>query len=337
MMSARTTPRRERTFHVRQRARPVSPGKPDGAARPEKPLLTARRFGNPLAAVVRGSEPTYFTAAGAAYLGDAGELLPRVEGESVQLILTSPPFALIRKKPYGNVASEKYADWFMNFADELRRVLTPDGSLVIDLGGAWWNGSPVKSTYQFELLLKLTKRNRFYLAQDLYWWNPSRLPSPAEWVNVRRVRVKDAVNTIWWLSKSPHPKANNSRVLTEYSRSQRLLFENGVKPAVRPSGHEMSQNFLNQNGGAIPSNLLKIANTDSNSRYLRRCREAGQPPHPARFPRQLPEFFIRMLTDREGAGVPGDIVLDPFAGSNMTGWVSQSEGRRWISFETDAG
>lgn len=303
---------------------------------PQRKRLTAEAPGNPVMSAFRDPPaPDYYTQAGATYNGDAGELLPRLKNESVQLIFTSPPYALIRKKPYGNEEAEKYVDWFMTFADELRRVLTPDGSLVIDIGGAWRNGHPVKSTYQFQLLLELTKNDEFYLAQDFYWWNPARLPSPAEWVNVRRVRVKDAVDTIWWLSKSRDPKADNSRVLTEYSIHQKRLFENGVKSTVRPSGHEISQSFLNENGGAIPSNFIRQANTDSNSLYLRRCRETGQPPHPARFPRQVPEFFVKFLTEASTSGKPADIVLDPFAGSNMTGWVAEDLGRRWMAFEVD--
>jgi site-specific DNA-methyltransferase (cytosine-N4-specific) len=276
--------------------------------------------------LVTDLEPLYATTSGAAYVGDAGELLPHIKSDSVQLIMTSPPYALIRKKPYGNVAQEHYVAWFMEFADELRRILTPDGSLVIDIGGSWQNGSPIKSTYQFELLLALTKE-KFYLAQDFYWWNPARLPSPAEWVNVRRVRVKDSVDTVWWLSKSKEPKANNRRVLQPYSDAQKLLFKNGVKSTTRPSGHEITQNFCKEHKGAIPSNLIRIANTDSNSRYLRECRRVGVEPHPARFPIQLPDFFIRFLTD------PGDVVLDPFAGSNVTGRAAENRKRKWIAFE----
>lgn len=298
---------------------------------------TLRRFGletatveSPVTRLVQGLSPRYSTHLGAAFLGDSGELLKRVKSESVQLIFTSPPYALIRKKPYGNVEQEQYVDWFLEFSHELKRILKPDGSLVIDIGGSWISGSPVKSTYQFDLLIALTKK--FHLAQDFYWWNSARLPSPAEWVNVRRVRVKDAVDTVWWFSKTPHPKADNRRVLTEYGDDQRKLMENGVRETTRPSGHAITDNFMKDNGGAIPSNLLRIANTDSNSHYLRRCRELGQAPHPARFPRKLPEFFVRFLTDS-----PSDVVLDPFAGSNMTGWVAEKEGRRWIAFELDEG
>jgi site-specific DNA-methyltransferase (cytosine-N4-specific) len=282
----------------------------------------------PAAKLVTGITPYYATEAGAAYVGDSSELLKKVRSESIQLVFTSPPFALVRKKPYGNVQQERYVEWFLEFADELKRILKPDGSLVIDIGGSWVHGAPVKSTYQFELLLALTKK--FYLAQDFYWWNPARLPSPAVWVNIRRVRVKDAVDTIWWLSKSKTPKADNRRVLTPYSDRQRELFQDGVVETTRPSGHEITSTFALDNGGAIPGNFLRIANTDSNSHYLQRCREEGVKPHPARFPRELPEFFVKLLTDART-----DVVLDPFAGSNMTGWVAEKSKRRWIAFEIE--
>lgn len=282
---------------------------------------------NPVGSVVKGIDPFYTTKKGATYTGDSSDLLRHIKSDSIQLIMTSPPFALVRKKPYGNVEAEQYVAWFMEFSDELKRVMKPDGSLVIDIGGSWQNGSPIKSMYQFELLIALTKK--FHLAQDFYWWNPARLPSPAEWVNVRRIRVKDAVDTVWWLSKTKDPKADNRRVLQPYSESQKDLIKNGVKSTTRPSGHEITQNFTKAHRGSIPSNCLRIANTDSNSKYLQRCRKRGIPPHPARFPLQLPDFFVRFLTD------PGDIVLDPFAGSNVTGWVAESRKRKWISFEID--
>jgi DNA modification methylase len=282
----------------------------------------------PVTKLLGGARPYYGTGTGAAYLGDSGKLLRKVKSESIQLVFTSPPYALIRKKPYGNVEEEHYVGWFQEFADEIRRVLRPEGSLVIDIGGSWVPGAPIKSTYQFELLLALTKK--FHLAQDFYWWNPSRLPSPAEWVNVRRVRVKDAVDTIWWLSKSKSPKADNRRVLTPYSARQLRFMEGGVTETTRPSGHQITKNFTKDNGGAIPSNFLRIANTVSNSHYLSRCRDAGVKPHPARFPQALPEFFAKFLTDCRT-----DVVLDPFAGSNMTGWVAEQNRRRWISFEID--
>lgn len=281
---------------------------------------------NPVNEAIGDIEPFYSTKMGAAYLGDSAKLLKHVKDESVQLILTSPPYALVREKPYGNIVQEHYVEWFLEFADELRRILKPEGSLVLDIGGSWIRGSPTKSTYQFELLLALTEK--FFFAQDFYWWNPARLPSPAEWVNVKRIRVKDAVDTVWWLSKSENPKADNRRVLQAYGEDQRKLIQGRVKETVRPSGHSITHNFSKNNGGSIPSNWLVIPNTNSNSYYMRQCRSLGESPHPARFPSKLPEFFIKFLTSNSD-----DIVLDPFAGSNMTGFVAEENNRKWISFE----
>jgi len=272
-------------------------------------------------------KPFYTTRYGAAYLGDALVYLRQMESESVDLIVTSPPFALKRKKEYGNVDDPDYVPWFLEFAVEFKRVLKSSGSLVIDIGGTWIKGQPTRSLYHFELVIALCKQLGFHLAQEFYWYNPSRLPSPAEWVTVRRIRVKDAVDPIWWLSKTPYPKASNWRVLKPYSDSMKDLLKKGYKAKLRPSGHDISENFAKDNRGAIPPNLLSLANTDSNSTYLRECREHGMKPHPARFPHGLPWFFIEFLTD------PGDLVLDPFAGSNITGEVAERLKRHWLAFE----
>ncbi len=271
-------------------------------------------------------KPFYCTPMGAAILGNSREILGCLPAESVDLIITSPPFALRRKKDYGNVDADEYVEWFRPFALEFKRVLKDKGSLVIDIGGSWNPGEPTRSLYQYELLLDLAKLG-LKLCQEFFWLNPSRLPSPAEWVNVRRIRVKDAVDPVWWMSKSAYPKADNRRVLREYSESMRHLIANGYKAKLRPSGWDISKNFQKDLGGSIPPNLLEIANTESNSWYLRSCAKAGLKPHPARFPAKLPAFFIEFLTHQ------GDLVVDPFAGSNVTGEVAESRGRRWLAFE----
>jgi DNA modification methylase len=277
--------------------------------------------------------PAYQTDAGQAWLGDAIETLDaRVEDDSVDLIVTSPPFALQRPKEYGNESQDAYKEWFLPFADEFWRVLKPTGSLVVDLGGAWEAGQAVKSIYQFELLVSLCRRpkRQFVLAQDFYWYNPARLPSPAQWVTVKRIRVKDSVNYIWWLSKTPNPKADNRRVLREYTESMKRLIDSGTyNRGRRPSGHVVREGFTEDHGGAIPPNLLEISNTGNDRDYLQACKKRGLRAHPARFPADIPDFFIRLLTE------PGDLVLDPFAGSNVTGAVAESLGRRWLSVDVD--
>jgi site-specific DNA-methyltransferase (cytosine-N4-specific) len=201
--------------------------------------------------------------------------------------------------------------------------------LVIDIGGAWNPGVPTRSLYHFKLLVSLVEDVGFHLAQEFYWWNPSKLPTPAEWVTVRRVRVKDAVNCVWWLSKTAWPKASNRRVLQPYSDSMKGLLKNGYRAKRRPSGHDIGPHFRRDHGAAIPPNLIAVANTDSNGQYLRYCREHDIDPHPARFPAEVPEFFVRMLTD------PGDLVVDPFAGSCVTGEVCERLQRRWVCIELE--
>ena len=272
-------------------------------------------------------QPYYEQRYGKAYLGDSIQLIKYVNDSSINLILTSPPFALTRKKEYGNETAEKYIEWFLPFAYEFKRVLADNGSLILDLGGAYLPGNPVRSIYQYELLVRLCKEVGFFLAQELYHYNPARLPTPAEWVTIRRIRVKDSVNVVWWLSKTPNPKADNRKVLKPYSQSMKQLLKNGYKAKMRPSGHDISERFQKDNQGAIPPNLLEIANTESNSAYLRRCKLEGVKPHPARFPQKFAEFFIKFLTDED------EIILDPFAGSNTTGFVAETLQRRWISFE----
>jgi DNA modification methylase len=273
-------------------------------------------------------KPFFRTENGRIYDGDSLGLLHSVlDEESVDLIMTSPPFGLVRKKSYGNEDADRYLKWFRPFAEGFRRVLKRSGSLVIDIGGSWKSGTPTRSLYHFDLLSMLCREYGFHLCQEHYWWNPAKLPTPAEWVNVRRVRVKDAVNCIWWLSLTPWPKASNRRVLAPYSDSMLDLLTNGYDAKLRPSGHDISDKFARNNGGSVPPNLLALANTESNGRYQDYCREKGLPIHPARFPATIPEYFIRLLTDL------GDLVVDPFAGSCVTGEAAEYTMRRWICCE----
>jgi site-specific DNA-methyltransferase (cytosine-N4-specific) len=277
--------------------------------------------------------PVYATRSGACYLGDSLELLQRLPEDCADLVVTSPPFALLRQKAYGNKDQAEYVDWLCAFGVEVRRVLRETGSFVLDLGGAYQRGVPVRSLYQYRVLLKMCDELGFYLAEEFFWHNPAKLPSPIEWVNKRKLRAKDSVNTVWWLSKSEWPKADVRHVLAPYSERMKALLRNPdafYRPKDRPSGHDISSGFGSDNGGAIPSNLLQIPNTESNSSYLRLAKLVGLTGHPARFPAPLPEFFIKLLTDHD------DLVIDIFAGSNTTGRVAEDLGRRWVAMELDA-
>lgn len=275
------------------------------------------------------------------WCGNSLDLLGHLDEGSVNLILTSPPFALTFPKEYGNHPEDEYLQWFEPFAVEFKRVLADDGSLVVDLGGAWMPGKATRSLYQYRLLIELVDKHEFHLAEDFYWFNRAKLPGPRQWVNVDRTRVKDAVNTIWWLSKTANPKADNRKVLKPYSRDMLRLIERGTyNDGDRPSEHHIGKNWARDLGGAIPpnvieathaerDNMLDFGNNSANDAYHVFCRSNELKRHPARFPRQVPEFFIKFLTDE------GDTVVDPFGGSNVTGAIAESLNRRWKSCEID--
>lgn len=287
-----------------------------------------------------GVEPLYKTPYGDAFVGDASELLKRLPDNSVNLIITSPPYALHFKKAYGNVDKADYVDWFVPFAKQFLRILKDDGSFVLNIGGSWNPGTPTRSLYQYKLLIALVEQIGFHLAQELYWYNPAKMPAPAEWVTVRRIRVKDSVEHVWWLSKTAWPKASNRKVLKQYSTDMLRLNARGVRETVRPSGHVINKSWDKINTeGAIPGNvvreplaepedMLEFGNNAANDLYTLRCKEEGIAIHPARFPAALPDFILRLLTDED------DLVVDPFAGSNTTGMISERQHRNWIAIDT---
>lgn len=283
-------------------------------------------------------EPLYRTAYGAAFIGDSLDLLDQLK-EPINLVVTSPPFCLQRQKQFGNLPEREYIDWLTEIGKKVKSVLVKDGSFVLDLGGAYESGRPIRSLYNYRILMKFCDELGFKLAEEFFWFNPSRLPCPIEWVNLRKIRVKDSVNTVWWFTKDDFPKADIRKILVPYSGRMKKLLKDPkkfYKPKKRPSGHDISEHFGVDRGGAIPSNYLldatnalEIANTESTSKYLKNCKIAGAEPNPARFPKKFPDFFIKFLTSK------GDMVLDIFAGSNTTGEAAEENQRRWIAFEIE--
>jgi DNA modification methylase len=278
---------------------------------------------------------SFETNLGVSLCGRAEEILqtPLFEQykQGVDLIFTSPPFPLNRKKKYGNLEGMEYVHWLADFGKVCRSLLKPTGSIVIELGNSWEKGRPVMSTLALRAMLALLDEGEFNLCQQFIWNNPAKLPSPAQWVNVERIRVKDSFTHIWWMSPSERPKANNRNILTEYSGSMKqLLKSQKYNSGKRPSEHNIGEtSFLTDNNGAIPSNVLTYANTQASTDYLNYCRDKDIEPHPARMPSELAEFFIQFLTEE------GDVVLDPFAGSNTTGAAAEKYGRKWVAVEAE--
>ena len=274
------------------------------------------------------------TALGRSVLGKAEYVLQRPKykkhlEQKVDLIFTSPPFPLNTKKKYGNEKGERYVNWLAAFAPLFKTVLKPKGSIVLELGNAWESGRPVMSTHALKALLAFLDRGEFVLCQQFVWHNPARLPSPAQWVTVERIRVKDSYTHLWWMALTDRPHADNRQVLNKYSESmEKLLERQSYNTGKRPSQHHIGKtSFLKNNAGAIPSNLITLSNTQGTSPYLNYCRAHDLQPHPARMPTGLVEFFIKFLTK------PNMLVLDPFAGSNTTGASAEDLGRKWFSIE----
>jgi site-specific DNA-methyltransferase (cytosine-N4-specific) len=270
----------------------------------------------------------YETEHGVALWAECESAVRYVEDGLVNLILTSPPYPLLRQKAYGNLGAEDYLEWLLACAASWQPKLADDGSLVLNLGDVWQPGQPTVAPYQEAVVLGLIQRG-YVLAQRFAWENPAKMPAPAEWVTVRRVRVTPSLEQVYWFAKQPHPKADNRRVLRRYSESMRQRLAAGGDAAQRrPSGHDRREGaFGADHGGSIPHNLITAANTSSNDRYLRACRAAGLPVHPARFPAALPDFFVRFLTNE------GDVVWDPFGGSGTTAEVCERLHRHWIVTE----
>ncbi len=303
--------------------------------------------------------PVYTTALGSAYAAPSEQVLGTPEFVErhglARLILTSPPFPLNTKKRYGNLQGEEYIAWLTSFAPRFLDSLLPDGSIVVEIGNAWERGRPVMSTTTLRALLSFLSAGGLNLCQEFIWYNPARLPSPVEWVNKQRIRVKDSFTRVWWMSPVDRPKADNRHVLRPYSKSMKKLLRTGrYNSGHRPSQHTISQDaFANDNGGAISPNVLdaekipglgapvlepgaiqenlfSVANTRSRDPYRDFCRQHALPIHPARMPVSIAEFFIRFLTDES------ELILDPFAGSNTTGAAAESLQRRWYSIEANS-
>ncbi|MCT4705400.1 site-specific DNA-methyltransferase [Enterobacteriaceae bacterium H16N7] len=297
---------------------------------------------------------SYFsTKKGNLYLGDSLSCISKkqfkkYEGK-INLIITSPPFPLINKKKYGNEIGEKYREWFLQLAPLFDKLLADDGSVVIEIGNAWEPGRPVQSTLHLECLLALIndKKSNLRLIQEFICYNPAKLPSPAQWVTVNRLRTVDSYTHIWWLAKSDFPKADNRKVLRPYSKSMRKLLEKqSYNSGLRPSEHNISkEGFLKDHGGSIahnffelepieekrevrlPHNVLSFSNVSSNDYFTRKCKEKELQPHPARMNKGVVDFFIDFLSDED------DIIFDPFGGSNTTGYCAERKNRKWLAFE----
>lgn len=273
----------------------------------------------------------FTTDLGCGILAEAESAIQVIADGSVHLILTSPPYPLVTQKSYGNRSPVEHVEWLTQLAAGWKNKLTDTGSLVLNVADVFNPSIPSVSLYQERLLINLCDELGYSLAQKFYWENPSKLPSPAEWVCLRRIRATPSVEQIYWLTKDPlRASADNRKILRPYSESMKARLAQGgeTKRQQRPSGFKLKEGaFAKDNGGSIPHNLLIASHTQSNDPYKNLCRKFNLPIHPARMPEVIPNTFIPFLTE------PNDLVWDPLAGSGLTASVAERLGRRWIMNE----
>lgn len=244
--------------------------------------------------------------------GDCRDLLRRLPDASVDLVVTSPPYADSRKDTYGGVHPDEYVEWFLPVAAELKRVLKDGGSFVLNIKEKVVNGE--RHTYVLELILAL--RRQGWLWTEEYVWHKKNC-APGKWPN----RFRDAWERCLHFTRQKKFKMNQDAVMVptgDWAKSRlKKLGGNDVVRFNSQVGSGFGKNIANWVGRekAYPANVLHLAT------------ECGNKNHSAAFPKELPAWFIRLFTDE------GDVVLDPFMGSGTTCVAAYELGRNYVGIE----
>lgn len=244
--------------------------------------------------------------------GDCGDVLTTLPAESVDLIITSPPYADSRKNSYGGIHPDKYVEWFMPIAAELKRVLKPEGSFVLNIKEKVVDCE--RHTYVIELILEMKRQG--WLWTEEYLWHKKNC-SPGKWSN----RFRDAWERCLQFNKQKKFKMYQESVMVpvgDWAKTRlNNLSDNDKRRFNSQSASGFGKNIANWIGRdkAYPSNVLHLAT------------ECGNKNHSAAFPKELPAWFIKLFTEDD------DIVLDPFAGSGTTCVAALELNRRFIGIE----
>lgn len=246
------------------------------------------------------------------FLGDCLDILANQHQNSINLIVTSPPYADSRKNTYGGVPANEYPDWWMTRAEQFKRVLCEDGSLIVNIKEKVIDGE--RSTYVLELILRMRQAG-WYWTEEYIWHK--RNCFPGKWPN----RFRDAWERCLHFTRAKKFAMYQDAVMVpvgDWAKSRlNRLSETDQKRDPSVSGSPFAKNVSNWVGRDLvyPTNVLHFAT------------ECGYVGHSAAFPEELPEFFIRLFSK------PDDLVCDPFVGSGTTGVVAQRLNRRFIGID----
>lgn len=265
-------------------------------------------------------------------VGDCETIMKTMPEKSIDLILTSPPYA--DQRDYGNndssIPPEEYVKWFLPKAKQMYKLLKDDGSFVLNINDKVVDG--FQHLYVFELVLALCQQVGFHLVRDYIWHNPATPPNV--YSRGGYGRTKKSHEYCFWFAKSETWNFDLDPIRKPYSKDMQKYLEGRGKgdrnQNIRPSTHNFNcEKVWTDNGGSDPGSVIEIANTSSNDTFIKLCREK-KIAHPARFPEKLAEFFIL------SGSVEGDVVLDPFSGSGTTAAVAIKNNRRWIGIDANA-
>ncbi|MEA1898809.1 MAG: site-specific DNA-methyltransferase [Bacteroidota bacterium] len=246
------------------------------------------------------------------YLGDCKDEMKKIDGNSVDLIFTSPPYADQRKNTYGGIHSDKYVEWFLPISEQLLRVLKPTGTFVLNIKERVLNGE--RSTYVMELILEMRKQGWFWTEE--YIWHKKN-SYPGKWPN----RFRDSWERLLQFNKSKKFNMYQEKVMVpmgDWAKARlNKLSETDKSRDESKVGSGFGKNISNwlERDMAYPTNVLHLA-TECNNKN-----------HSAAFPEGLPEWFIKLFSEE------GEVVLDPFMGSGTTNFVAKRMKRNSIGIE----
>lgn len=275
----------------------------------------------------------FSTNLGIAILGWCDTVFAKLDSP-IHLVVTSPPYPLAKARGYGNPKEHEYVDWICKTIEPIVKNLVSGGSICLNVGNdIFIKGSPARSIYKERLVIALHERLGLYKMDEIIWHNPSKPPGPVEWASKKRVQLNVSFEPVIWLTNDPSKvRSDNRRVLLPHTEKHlKFVREGGVKQPNSCSDGAYTLragSYGHETPGRIPRNVLTIGHSCKDQlAYKRAAKENGIPSHGAAMPLKLASFLIEFLT------APGEVVVDPFAGSFTTAKAAELLGRRWIATE----